>query len=177
MVEADGFGMVPLDLLSKECPSFKDEAFQRIGQRYDLMYPGNEPQRQAQQALQRQETPTVLSYIRFREGRIFFANADWVGERMRPLIADAKPKVGALDLSGVPDLEYTALKMLTEAEKRLRERGTLLGLVGLNPEVLRIVQNSELGETLGRERMSFNLEQAVEKYQRKTAAGRLRARP
>jgi len=30
-------------------------------------------QHQAQQALQRQETPTVLSYIRFREGRIFFA--------------------------------------------------------------------------------------------------------
>jgi sulfate permease, SulP family len=111
------------------------------------------------------------------EGRIFFANAERAGEKMRPFVEEAKPKVVALDLSGVPDLEYTALKMLTEAEKRLRERGTLLGLVGLNPEVLRIVQNSELGETLGRERMSFNLEQAVEKYQRKTAAGRLRARP
>ena len=106
------------------------------------------------------------------EGRIFFANADRIGERMRPLVAEAKPKVVALDLSGVPDLEYTALKMLTEAEKRQRGRGTLLCLVGLNPEVLRIVQNSELGETLGRERMFFNLEQVVEKFQRQMGAGR-----
>jgi len=56
--------------------------------------------------------------------------------------------------------------MMNEAaEKRQREHGILLWLVGLNPEVLRVVQNSELGETLGRERMFFNLERAVEAYQ------------
>jgi anti-anti-sigma regulatory factor len=82
-----------------------------------------------------------------------------------PLIADAKPRVVALDLSSVPDLEYTALKMLTEAEKRQRERGVMLWLVGLNPEALKTVQNSELAETLGRERMFFNLERAVENFQ------------
>jgi hypothetical protein len=38
--------------------------------------------------------------------------------------------------------------------------------VGLNPQVLRVVQNSELGETLGRERMFFNLERAVEQFQK-----------
>jgi MFS superfamily sulfate permease-like transporter len=52
------------------------------------------------------------------EGRLFFANAERVGDKMRPLIAEAKPKVVALDLEGVFDLEYTALQMLTEAEKR-----------------------------------------------------------
>jgi hypothetical protein len=31
--------------------------------------------------------------------------------------------------------------------------------------VLRVVQNSELGETLGRERMFFNLDRAVEIFQ------------
>jgi SulP family sulfate permease len=87
-------------------------------------------------------------------------------------VAEAKPKIVALDLSGVPDLEYTALKMLTEAEKRLRESGVMLWLVGLNPEVLRVVQNSELGETLGRARMFFNLEQAVEKFQRQSGETR-----
>ena len=102
------------------------------------------------------------------EGRVFFANAERIGEKMRPLVAEAKPRVVALDLSGVPDLEYTALKMLTEAEKRQRERGVMLWLVGLNPEVLRVVQNSELGETLGRERMFFNLERAVEHFQRQS---------
>jgi hypothetical protein len=39
-----------------------------------------------------------------------------------------------------------------------------LWLVGLNPGVLAMVQRSSLGQTLGRERMLFNLEQAVGKY-------------
>ena len=99
------------------------------------------------------------------EGRMFFANAAQIGEKMRPLIAEAKPKVVALDLGGVFDLEYTALKILTEAEKRQRASGVLLWLVGLNPGVLTMVQHSPLGETLGRERMLFNLEQAVAKYE------------
>lgn len=98
------------------------------------------------------------------EGRIFFANAERIADQIRPLVADAKPKVVALDLSRVPDLEYTALKMLTEGEKRHRDRGVMLWLVGLNPEVLATVQRSSLGEVLGRERMFFNLELAVAKY-------------
>jgi SulP family sulfate permease len=98
------------------------------------------------------------------DGRLFFANADHIGQKMRPLVDQTKPRVIALDLSGVPDLEYTALKMLTEAEKRQRERGVTLWIVGLNPEVLRMVQRSALGEVLGREAMHFNVETAVVKY-------------
>jgi hypothetical protein len=37
-------------------------------------------------------------------------------------------------------------------------------LVGLNPEVLSVIQRSSLGKILGRERMHFNLELAVAKY-------------
>jgi anti-anti-sigma factor len=106
------------------------------------------------------------------EGRVFFANAERIGEKMRPLIAEAKPRVIALDLSGVSDIEYTALKMLTEAEKRQREHGVMLWLVGLNPEVLKIIQHADLGKTLGRERMFFNLEQAVENFQRQSGSAR-----
>src|SRR5262245_52425012 len=98
------------------------------------------------------------------EGRVFFANAERIGERMKVLVDEAKPRVVALDLSGVPDLEYTALKMLIEAEKRQRERGVSIWLVGLNPEVLSVIQRSALGKVLGRERMHFNLELAVSKY-------------
>jgi anti-anti-sigma factor len=98
------------------------------------------------------------------EGRIFFANAERIAERIRPLVADANPRIVALDLSRVPDLEYTALKMLTEAEKRHRDRGVTLWLVGLNPEVLAMVHRAPLGETLGRERMFHNLELAVALY-------------
>ena len=98
------------------------------------------------------------------EGRMFFANAERLAEKMRPLVAAARPRVVALDLSAVFDLEYTALKMLTEAEKRQRERGVSLWLIGLNPDVLAMVQRSPLGGILGRERMHFTLEQAVAKY-------------
>jgi SulP family sulfate permease len=108
------------------------------------------------------------------EGRIFFANVARIGEKMRPLVAEAKPKVVALDLRSVFDLEYTALKTLTEAEQRERERGVSLWLVGLNPGVLAMVQRSSLGEILGRERMFFNLEQAVARYQALSAQDRTR---
>jgi MFS superfamily sulfate permease-like transporter len=99
------------------------------------------------------------------EGRLFFINAERVAQKMRPIVEAEKPRVVALYLRGVFDLEYTALKMLTDAEKRHREEaGVLLWLVGLNPGVLATVQNSPLGEALGRERMFFNLEQAVARY-------------
>ena len=115
------------------------------------------------------ETFPGLLLIRV-EGRIFFGNAERIADQIRPLLAEAKPGVVVLDLSRVPDLEYTALKMLTEAEKRQRHRGVTVWLAGLNPEVLATVQRSSLGKTLGRERMFFNLELAVAKYLESSAA-------
>lgn len=55
--------------------------------------------------------------------------------------------------------------MLIEAEKRQRERGIAVWLVGLTLEVLRVIQRSPLGTRLGRECMHFNLETAIAKYQ------------
>ena len=104
------------------------------------------------------------------EGRVFFANAERVGEKIMALVTEAKPKVVALDLSAVPDLEYTALKMLINAEKRERARGIALWLVGLNPDVLAMIRRSPLGDLLGRERMHFNAEVAVAKYLAAAAA-------
>ena len=98
------------------------------------------------------------------EGRIFFANAEHIAEKMRHLADEAKPRVVAIDLSAVPDLEYTALKALVEGEKRQREHGVRMWLVGLNPGVLQVVQKSPLGEVLGREELHFNLEAAVAKF-------------
>jgi high affinity sulfate transporter 1 len=99
------------------------------------------------------------------EGRVFFANAHRVGDKLRPLIEGAKPEVAVLDCSALTDLEYTALKMLIEAEERLRDQNVTMWLAGLNPEVLEMVNRSGLGERLGRERMCFNLEVAVERFQ------------
>jgi high affinity sulfate transporter 1 len=110
------------------------------------------------------ETFAGLLLLRL-EGRLFFFNAERIAHKVRPLIEAERPRVVALDLGGVFDLEYTAMKALIEAEKRNRAAGVMLWLVGLTPGVLSVVQHSPLGETLGRERMFFNLEQAVVRYQ------------
>jgi len=101
------------------------------------------------------------------EGRIHFANAQRVGDKVWPLIHAAKPRVLLLDFSAIPDIEYTALKMLIDAEAKLREAGIALWLAALNPEALQVLQRTELGKTLGRERLFFNLERAVQAYQEK----------
>jgi MFS superfamily sulfate permease-like transporter len=98
------------------------------------------------------------------EGRVFFANAERIRQKIQALIAEHRPRVVAIDLSAVFDLEYTALKSLTEAERRNRERGVELWLVGLTPGVLAMVRRSPLGDALGRERMFFSPELAVARY-------------
>jgi len=130
--------------------------------------PGTDVFRPASDANPDDETFPGLLMVR-PEGRLFFANAQRIGEQLLPLIDATQPKVVAMDFSAVPDLEYSALKMLIEGEERLRERGALLWLVALNPGVLRVVQRSPLGETLGRERMLFNLQMVVERYRARPA--------
>jgi sulfate permease, SulP family len=104
------------------------------------------------------------------EGLVHFANARRIGDLLWPLIYEHQPRVVVFDCSAVPDFEYTALKLLTEAEHKLQESGITLWLAGLNPEPLELVKKSALGKVLGRRRMYFNLEQAVEAF-RAQAAG------
>jgi MFS superfamily sulfate permease-like transporter len=98
------------------------------------------------------------------EGMIHFANSQRISDLMWHLIGEHKPRVVVIDCSAIHDLEYTALKRLTESEKTLQQAGISLWLAGLNPEPLQLIQKSALGETLGRSRMYFNLEQAVSSY-------------
>ena len=99
------------------------------------------------------------------EGRVFFANAQRVGDLVWPLLDKHAPRVVLLDFSAVTDLEYTALKMLTEAEERLRKEGRELWLAAMNPGVSAVVEHSKLGAALGRQRMLPNLDAAIEKFQ------------
>jgi high affinity sulfate transporter 1 len=99
------------------------------------------------------------------EGRLFFANVQRVADKMLPLIEQARPSVVALDCSAVIDIEYTAIKMLIEAEMKMSDQGIALWLVALNPNTLDVVRRSQLGETLGRERIVSNLETAVQQFQ------------
>ncbi|MGQ0591872.1 MAG: SulP family inorganic anion transporter [Gammaproteobacteria bacterium] len=111
------------------------------------------------------------------EGRLFFVNAQYVGEQIDALVTQYKPSVLALDMSRVPDIEYSALQALMEGEKRAIERGVVVWLVGLNPGALEVVRNAGLDERLGRERMLFNARAAIERYQALPAAARGMVRP
>jgi high affinity sulfate transporter 1 len=100
------------------------------------------------------------------EGPIFFANAIQIAHKIEPLVRETQPKVVAVDASGVLDMEYTALKMFAQVAKRQSQDGIQLWLIGMNPEVLAVVQRSPLGQILRREAMHFNLEIAVGCYLR-----------
>jgi high affinity sulfate transporter 1 len=104
------------------------------------------------------------------EGRLFFVNAQNVSDQIAALVTKYQPRVVALDMSRVPDLEYSALQALMEGEKRFTDRGLVVWLVGLNPGVLEMVRNTGLADRLGRERMLFNARAAIERYQAIQAA-------
>jgi MFS superfamily sulfate permease-like transporter len=99
------------------------------------------------------------------EGRIFFLNAAGLVERITALVAEHQPRVVALDMSRVPDIEYSALQALIEGEKRARQQGRTFWLAGLNPRALEVVRRSGLADTLGRECLLFNARVVIERYQ------------
>ncbi len=101
------------------------------------------------------------------EGRMTFASAPRVRERLRALVVEARPEVVILECSAIPDFEYTALQALTKAEQKLREGGISLWLSALNPEALNVVRRSPLGKALGTDRMFFNLPDAVKAYEKR----------
>ncbi len=99
------------------------------------------------------------------EGRIFFFNAQELGERILALAEEQQPRVVLLDLSRVPDIEYSALQALMEGERRATERGLALWMAGLNPGVLEVVRNAGFADRLGRDRLLFNVRLAIQRYQ------------
>jgi SulP family sulfate permease len=104
------------------------------------------------------------------EGRMYFGNAPVLGEKLRALVESAKPRVLLFDCSAIPGFEFTALKMLVQAEEQCREGGVELWLAALNPEALDLVRRTPLAERLGRARMHFTVEGAVEAFRKRGGA-------
>ena len=88
-------------------------------------------------------------------------------EKLRVLMNEYQPRVLVLDLRAVFDLEYSALKTITEAVERARSQGAEIWLGALQPEVLAVIKRSPLGETLGPDRMFTSIDTAVKKYREK----------
>jgi SulP family sulfate permease len=98
------------------------------------------------------------------ERSIYFINAQNVADQVRALVAKHQPRVVALDLSRVPDVEYSALQMLIEGEQRMRDGEVTWWLTGLNPGVLDAVRKAGLADTLG-DRLLFNARAAIARYE------------
>lgn len=98
------------------------------------------------------------------EGRLFFVNAQDVADQITVLVGQHKPRVLALDLSRIADIEYSALQMLVEGEKRMTERGITVWLVGLNPGPLEVIRRAGLDTLLGPDRLLFDARAAIERY-------------
>ena len=99
------------------------------------------------------------------QGRLFFVNAQNVAEQIDGFVTQYRPRVLVLDMSRVPDIEYSALQALMEGEKRAADRGIVVWLAGLNPGVQEVVRHAGLDQRLGHERMLFNAREAIARYQ------------
>ncbi len=75
-----------------------------------------------------------------------------------------RKQVVVLDMSRVPDIEYTALQVLIDEEKRMVESSISLWLVALNPSVLEEVRRTALPELLGKDCLLFNAREAIKQY-------------
>jgi high affinity sulfate transporter 1 len=103
------------------------------------------------------------------EGRLFFVNAQAVADQLQALVAEHQPRVVVLDMSRVPDIEYSALQMLFEGDARAPARGYELWVADLNPGVLEMVRRSGLADRLG-DRLLFNARVAIERYHARSDA-------
>ena len=104
------------------------------------------------------------------EGRLFFGNAQQVADQAQMLVAKQKPRVVVLDMSRVFDIEYSALQMMMEGERRISEHGVTVWLAELNPDVLAYVRASGFADQLGPDRLFVNTRTALQHYLAGTAA-------
>ncbi|WP_429814066.1 SulP family inorganic anion transporter [Ensifer sp. B1-9] len=98
------------------------------------------------------------------EGRLFFANAQQVADQAQMLVAKHRPRVLVLDMSRVFDIEYSALQMMMEGERRISEHGVTVWLAELNPDVLTYVRASGFADQLGPDRLFVNTRTALQHY-------------
>lgn len=103
------------------------------------------------------------------EGRLFFANAQQVADQAQMLVAQQKPRVLVLDMSRVIDIEYSALQMMMEGERRISGQGVTVWLSELNPDVLAYVRASGFADQLGPDRLFVNTRTALQHYLAGTA--------
>lgn len=98
------------------------------------------------------------------EGRLHFANAFRVREKMRSLADAARPEVIVLEMGAIPDIEYTALIGFEEEIRRAGEDGIEVWLTTVNPDLRKVIARSPLRNRLGPGRVHADLFEAVDAF-------------
>ncbi|MCF1708266.1 STAS domain-containing protein [Tabrizicola sp. J26] len=97
-------------------------------------------------------------------GRLFFANAQGVADRIRTLVGTHRPAVLLLDLSRVFDIEFSALQSLDVEEQRFAREGVAVWISGMNPGVAGEAAAYGIPGRLGKDRVFPDLRSAVRQF-------------
>ena len=80
------------------------------------------------------------------EGRIYFVNAQNIADKINALVDQYRPRVVALDMSRVPDLNIRPCRCSSRGRNAQPSAAVTLWLAALNPTVLKVVRQSGLAE-------------------------------
>ena len=98
------------------------------------------------------------------EGRLFFVNARYVADRIEALVRERCPHTLALDLSRVPDIEYSAFGTLQEMEQRLSKGGVTVWYADMSPTVRQRLQAAGIARRIGNDRLFPNARAVISRY-------------
>lgn len=109
------------------------------------------------------ETHPGLLIIRF-DGPLFFATASRLRARIRELIVDVDPAVKAvvLDMESTNIIDLEGSDALHKVVKELGAANVELHLARTKPEILKILEQDGVLDTLGRDRVRDHVHEAVE---------------
>jgi SulP family sulfate permease len=109
-------------------------------------------------------TPAVVVYRLYAP--ILFANARYIAERLRALVAAAKPPVRCLvlDLQAVPSIDVTALGVLRELHEELKTAGIDVRFARANRPLREQLGRWIGGERLGQEKYFPSASAAVDDF-------------
>lgn len=99
-------------------------------------------------------------------GRLYFANAARVHERVMELVqaAETPVRVLMLDASSISDLEYTVIAGLETFQRELNERGIQLWVAALNPKPLEMLERHAQASHQSAGQMFISVADAVDAY-------------
>ncbi|WP_342373965.1 sulfate permease [Myxococcus stipitatus] len=124
------------------------------------------------------DTRTLPGLLVYRfDAPMFFANARYLREQLRALVAEAKPtpREVVLDASAVFDLDVTAAEGLEKLRRELSERGIVLVIADANAPLRGMLRRTGLMERLGEENVYLTVEAAVARFEQRGSGGATRA--